>query len=85
MILFSRLFLFVIFVSDSILPPLKSSLTQAEESSLALNETEDTVYLPSSKRKVLNLAPAEDVPRNFADYLKYILNTILLMFIHKNF
>jgi len=42
---------------------------KAEESSLALNETEDTVYLPSSKRKVLNLAPAEDVPRNFADYL----------------
>merc|ERR1719233_1026871 len=42
---------------------------KGEESSSTLNETEDTVYLPSSKRKVLNLAPAEDVPRNFADYL----------------
>jgi len=42
---------------------------KGEETSSTLNETEDTVYLPSTKRKVLNLAPAEDVPRNIADYL----------------
>jgi len=36
---------------------------------LSLNQTEDTIYVPSNKRKVLNLAPPEEVPKNFADYL----------------
>eukprot|EP00092_Neocalanus_flemingeri_P036308 GFUD01039530.1.p1 GENE.GFUD01039530.1~~GFUD01039530.1.p1 ORF type:complete len:1126 (-),score=436.20 GFUD01039530.1:24-3401(-) len=40
---------------------------QVEDQSL--NQTEDTIYLPSTKRKVLNLAPPEEVPKNFADYL----------------
>jgi len=40
-----------------------------KEEELSLNQTEDTVYLASTKRKVLNLAPPEEVPRNFADYL----------------
>eukprot|EP00090_Calanus_glacialis_P002838 TRINITY_DN1209_c0_g1_i1.p1 TRINITY_DN1209_c0_g1~~TRINITY_DN1209_c0_g1_i1.p1 ORF type:complete len:1016 (-),score=414.02 TRINITY_DN1209_c0_g1_i1:154-3201(-) len=40
-----------------------------KEEELSLNETEDTVYVASTKRKVLNLAPPEEVPKNFADYL----------------
>jgi len=40
-----------------------------KEEELSLNQTEDTVYVPSTKRKVLNLAPPEEVPKNFADYL----------------
>jgi len=39
------------------------------EDDLSLNQTEDTIYVPSTKRKVLNLAPPEEVPKNFADYL----------------
>ena len=45
------------------------SFPQEEEESL--NETEDTVYVASNKRKVLNLAPPEEVPKNFADYLRF--------------
>jgi len=40
-----------------------------KEEELSLNQTEDTVIVPSTKRKVLNLAPPEEVPKNFADYL----------------
>ena len=40
-----------------------------KEEDSSLNETEDTVYVPSLKRKVLNLVPPEEVPKNFADYL----------------
>ena len=53
------------------------SFPQEEEESL--NETEDTVYVASNKRKVLNLAPPEEVPKNFADYLRFgvqLLNSL---------
>jgi len=56
-------------IGDETCDPEVTGNGKEEESSSTLNETEDTVYLPSNKRKVLNLAPAEEVPRNFEDYL----------------
>ena len=35
-----------------------------------LDTTEDTIYQPSTKSKVIGLAPPEEIPKNFADYLK---------------
>ena len=39
-----------------------------------MNETEagdETVVVTAAKSKVLNVAPSEEVPENFSDYLRW--------------